>query len=675
MTRLYRLAVVTAVATYALIVLGGITRVSDSGMGCADHWPKCHGKWYPPFELQPIIEYLHRTVAATIGALILATAIGTLLVRGTSRRTRLAAWSGFVLVIVQGLLGAVTVWWELPADIVTAHLGTAMIFFAVTLLTAYLVALDRGAPGWLVGAGRDLGLGPDRRFIRAAQVGVAVIFVLMLSGAYTSTSGAALACTDWPLCYGMELIPERTSSYTWIHLGHRAAALIGTIAVAAVAVAAWRRPTPRAARRLAMLAVGIVGVQVLLGAAYVLSKGSPWLSGAHLATATLLWATMLAVVVVARRPEGVEARGGLGASPRRPVGSGGATAGPASAPAPMRMSAGAADEPPGPAALRLQTTGPAASAALTGAYAPGGPALRLGSSDVRRTAERARAVVADYVALTKPGILTLLLLTTLGAMLIAAEAVPPFGLVLATLVGGALAAGGANVLNCYLDRDIDARMPRTRGRATVVGRVSPRAALLTGLALTTVATLELGFLVNWLAAGLALAGNAYYVLVYTKWLKRVTPHNIVIGGAAGAVPPLVGWAAATGELSAAAWVLFGVIFAWTPPHFWALALLKQGEYGRAGVPMLPVVAGEAETRRQIVAYSVVLVAACLLLVPLGLGPLYLAAAVALNAVFLGMAVRLRFAPSKRLARHLFLFSLWYLALLFAAAVADRLVLA
>ncbi len=288
---------------------------------------------------------------------------------------------------------------------------------------------------------------------------------------------------------------------------------------------------------------------------------------------------------------------------------------------------------------------------------------------------RVRRVVADYVALTKPGILSLLLTTTVGSMLIAAEGLPPLGLILATLLGGTLAAGGANVLNCYIDRDIDARMARTRHRATVAGRISPRAALAFGLLLSAGAVVELGLLVNWLAAALALAGNLYYVLVYTKWLKRTTPHNIVIGGAAGAVPPLVGWAAATGGLAPAAWALFAVIFFWTPPHFWALALLKHGEYGRAAVPMLPVVAGEAETRRQILLYSVLLVAVCLLLVPLGLGSLYLVAALALNALFLGLAVRLLQVGSKKLARQLFFYSLWYLALIFAAGVADRLVLA
>jgi protoheme IX farnesyltransferase len=242
------------------------------------------------------------------------------------------------------------------------------------------------------------------------------------------------------------------------------------------------------------------------------------------------------------------------------------------------------------------------------------------------------------------------------------------------LLGGLLAAGGANVLNCYLDRDIDALMGRTRRRATATGRIRPRSALLFGLSLSALAVVELGLLVNWLAAGLALAGNLYNVLVYTRWLKRRTPQNIVIGGAAGAVPPLVGWAAVTGSLSVAAVLLFAIIYYWTPPHFWALALLKRGEYGRAAVPMLPVVAGEAETRRQMLLYSLMLAAVSLMLARFGLGPIYLVAAVVLNGIFLAMAMQLYRSPTKRLARHLFFFSLWYLALLFAAMVADRLIL-
>lgn len=284
------------------------------------------------------------------------------------------------------------------------------------------------------------------------------------------------------------------------------------------------------------------------------------------------------------------------------------------------------------------------------------------------------ATIQDYVTLTKPGIQTLLLVSMLGAMLVAANGVPPFGLVLALLIGGSLTSGGANVLNCYIDRDIDAQMSRTRRRATATGRISPAAALTFGVGISVLGTLIIGFASNWLAAGLSVVGNLYYVLVYTLWLKRSTPHNIVVGGAAGAVPPLVGWAAVTGSLAAPAWILFAIIFYWTPPHFWSLALLKQGDYGRVNVPMLPVVSGEETTRKQIFLYTVLLSAVSLLLVPFGMGWIYLIGIVSLNAVFLWYAWLLLTDPSKARARQTFFYSLWYLALLYVVLVIDRILL-
>ncbi|HEV2127527.1 MAG TPA: heme o synthase [Thermomicrobiales bacterium] len=300
----------------------------------------------------------------------------------------------------------------------------------------------------------------------------------------------------------------------------------------------------------------------------------------------------------------------------------------------------------------------------------------MADAEARYTATQSLTqTVQDYVMLTKPGIQTLLLVAMLGAMLVASTSVPSFELVLAMLIGGSLSSGGANALNCYIDRDIDAKMSRTRRRATATGRISPAAALAFGVTLSLLGVLVIGLAANWLAAGLALAGNLYYVLVYTLWLKRSTPHNIVVGGAAGAVPPLVGWAAVTGTLSAPAWILFAIIFYWTPPHFWSLALLKQGEYGRVNVPMLPVVAGEETTRRQILLYTILLSAVSMLLVPFGMGLIYLVGIAALNTVFLWYAWLLLNDPSKARARQTFFYSLWYLALLYVVLVVDQLVVA
>jgi heme o synthase len=289
-------------------------------------------------------------------------------------------------------------------------------------------------------------------------------------------------------------------------------------------------------------------------------------------------------------------------------------------------------------------------------------------------AARAQTLVREYVALTKPGILSLLLFTTLCGMMVAASGAPSLSVTILTMIGGICAAGGANTLNCYIDRDIDGIMGRTSKRPTVTGTIQPRSALIFGLTLSIGSILVLGFGVNWLAAGLALAGNLYYVLIYTNWLKRRTPQNIVIGGAAGAFPPLVGWAAVTNNLTVLPVLMFAIIYYWTPPHFWALALLKQGDYGRAAVPMLPNVVGEHETRKQVLMYTTILAAVSLMPVVFGLGEIYLASAVVLSGLFLFWAARLYVHPSKRLARETFFFSLWYLALIFGAMVVDRAVL-
>jgi protoheme IX farnesyltransferase len=280
-----------------------------------------------------------------------------------------------------------------------------------------------------------------------------------------------------------------------------------------------------------------------------------------------------------------------------------------------------------------------------------------------------RTVVSDYAEMTKPKVQSLLLFTTIATMYVAGD--PGLGLVALTCLGGALSAGGAGAINHALDRDIDRVMKRTADRPVASGRVSPRAAIAFGVALGCASFVLLSLAVNPLAAVLAMSGLLGYVLVYTLWLKRTTPQNIVIGGAAGAVPPLVAWAAVTGEVSGTPLYLFAIVFFWTPPHFWSLALLMKDEYARAGVPMLPVVRGEAETRRQILLYTVLLYAVSQLPFCAGaFGLVYVVCSVALGATFIYGAVRLLRRPHRRTALRLYLFSLAYLALLFAAMVAD-----
>jgi heme o synthase len=287
----------------------------------------------------------------------------------------------------------------------------------------------------------------------------------------------------------------------------------------------------------------------------------------------------------------------------------------------------------------------------------------------RTAAAARRQLVADYVQMTKPKVQSLLLFTTITTMYVAGT--PSLGLVLLTCLGGALSAGGAGAINHALDRDIDALMKRTRSRPVPSGRVSARAAIVYGVLLGCASFALLALTVNALAAVLAMAGLLGYVLVYTLWLKRSTPQNIVIGGAAGAMPPLVAWAAVTGGLDGAALYLFAIVFYWTPPHFWALSLLMKDEYERARVPMLPVVRGEAETRRQILLYSLLLVAVSVLPFAGRLFDLfYLGAALGLGAVFVALTAVLLRRADRRSALRVYLFSLAYLALLFGAMVVD-----
>jgi protoheme IX farnesyltransferase len=282
---------------------------------------------------------------------------------------------------------------------------------------------------------------------------------------------------------------------------------------------------------------------------------------------------------------------------------------------------------------------------------------------------RLRQLLADYATLTKPKVQLLLIFTTATTMLVAGS--PSVELVLLTCLGGYLSAGGAGAVNHWYDRDIDLRMARTADRPVPSGRVSPRAALTYGIVLAVLAFVLLASTVNLLAAVLSLSGFVGYVGVYTVWLKRRTVQNIVIGGAAGAVPPLVGWAATTGTLGGEALYLFAIVFFWTPPHFWALSLLMKAEYAKVGVPMLPVVRGEQETRRQILLYTVLLYAVTQL--PFcagGFGAIYLVASLVLGGMFMAGAVALQRRADRATALRLYLFSLAYLALLFAAMVAD-----
>jgi protoheme IX farnesyltransferase len=284
------------------------------------------------------------------------------------------------------------------------------------------------------------------------------------------------------------------------------------------------------------------------------------------------------------------------------------------------------------------------------------------------------ATARAYVALTKPRIIELLLVTTVPTMVIAQRGLPPLALVAATLIGGSLAAGSANAINNFVDRDIDELMARTAQRPLPRHFVDPAPALRFGIVLGVISFAWLYATVNLLSAVLAVAAILFYVFVYTMGLKRRSPQNIVIGGAAGCVPVLVGWAAVTGEVGLPALLLFAIVFAWTPPHFWALALKYKDDYAKAGVPMLPVVHGVAETGRQILLYSILLVCVTLMFGPVGqMGMLYLVAAIGLGATFIFMAWQLLRDTSERMAMRLFRYSITYLGLLFTAMAVDAVI--
>jgi len=613
------LSVATALVTYALVVLGGVVRVSGSGLGCPD-WPLCHGRVLPPLDLHAIIEYSHRTTASLTSALVVLTAVFAWLAWRKRRDIVIPSTVALGLLAVQVVLGAITVRLELPPMIVLAHLATAMALLAAVCVTAVAAFLPQNVSNARIAQERlkrsygtfratRVGRRPERGSRGAtprwlARAAAAGTYLLILSGSLVVGSGASGSCSAWPLCGGGFSLAEDGA----IQLLHRGlAAAVGVLIIVSLFALLNRHREERAVRATVALTLAALAFQVAVGAAVVTLHLPAALRGLHLALASAVWVGTVVLAVIADR---LPAAGG--------------------------------------------------SIGVT--------------EDARRPPRPPREVVLDYVSLAKPRVIPLLLITALGGMMMAERGWPSTGLVVLTLLGGALAAAGAGAINCWIDRDLDGEMLRTRRRPLPDGRIAPSHALLFGIALGLAAFLLLAFWVNVLAATLAISGLLFYVFIYTLWLKRWTVQNIVNGGAAGAVPPVVGWAAVTHRVDLTAIYLFAVIFLWTPPHFWALALRLKGDYARARVPMLPVVRGEAVARRQILLYTLVLVGVTLAVVVTGaLGLLYLAGAVVLGGVFIALAlVNLR-SQRQRWSRLLFDYSIAYLGLLFAVMVADRMI--
>ena len=624
-TRFQKLAATTVAGTLLLVTIGVVVRATDSGLGCPD-WPFCYGQVLPAFnDPKAWIEWLHRTVAAILGLLILAQAV-LAYVDHRDRRSILWPSIGAVLLVgFQAYLGRQTVLLGNTGESVIAHLATSQ-----ALLGLLIYILVRSYFPARIG-----GRGSSQRFTLLVAFGAAATYALLLFGARVTATDAALIFPDWPLMGGTFFPP--LTDLTTAHVLHRWIALVVGLIVAAIVVAALR--TQRRHPTLVRLAVatGVVYVcQAVVGGLQVLTQLAAWTQTLHVALGATVWALTCALAITAYYTARVTPAVGASGTGR------GLVAGDAETPA-------------------------------------------VGAAGVAGSGPTTRDTIRAYVALTKPRIIELLLVTTVPAMVLAARGLPGMTvgewgwLVVWTLIGGSLAAGSANAINCYLDRDIDELMVRTRRRPLPAHQVEPERAVVFGIVLGVISLVVMAWFVNLVAAFLTLLAIAFYVVVYTMMLKRTTPQNIVIGGAAGALPPVIGWAAVTGSVALPALILFAIVFYWTPPHFWALSLRIRKDYEAAHVPMLPVVRGIPETTRQIVLYSFLLLALSLVLFTVGrMGLIYLNAAVILGAIFIWQAIKLWQVGSSEEgstagAIRLYRYSITYLTLLFAAVAIDALV--
>lgn len=594
---------------FGLIVLGGIVRITGSGMGCGDHWPRCNGEWFPPLDLPTLIEIGHRWAAALVSLVVVAMAAVAWLRHRREPGLRNPATLALVILLVQVLLGAVTVKLVLPPGVVILHLANAMVLLAVILVTALRAAASGSTP--VTGTRPALSLPKGSAPPLAGSLTTAPArhpghplvlatagwgFVVILFGAKVANLHAGLLCLGFPLCNGALLpSPAGLAILPWAHR-MLAFGLLGLVLALMVRLRRRSDPASRNLRRAVSFVLAVTVLQIGVAAAMVLELLPPELRAAHLMLGTLVWAGLVIMAFHSART-------------------------------------------------------PAANAQLS----------------------QEPSLIADLVTLTKPRIISLLLVTTVAPMFITPAGLPSAWLVLWVIVGGYLMAGGANAINMWFDRDIDHKMSRTRLRPIPSGRIPAAGGLAFGIALALAAFAIFWYRVNALSAWLALGGLLFYVFVYTIWLKRSSPQNIVIGGAAGAFPPLVGWAAVTGRIDLAAIYLFAIIFYWTPPHFWALALVKRGEYARAGVPMLPVVRGEERTKFEMLAYTLILLPLTLMPSFFGaLGAFYGVAAALLGGRLLWYCFQLlRERSATLVAWRMYRYSLLYLALLFVAMGIDR----
>ncbi|MCY7419905.1 MAG: heme o synthase [Chloroflexi bacterium] len=627
MSRFHRLALTSVVATYVMILIGVIVRSTGSGMGCPD-WPLCHGQIIPPMgDSAAWLESIHRWWGVLIGFLVLGLVISAFRTQRATRSLVVGSIAALVMVGFQAYLGKVTVEMTNSAESVTAHLSAAMLLLAIFLFLTVRSRYPAVLP-WQSGS---------QRITLLVAFSAIAVFALLLFGTEITCVGvgrtdgcAALIYPDWPLFDGA-VVPTFDDNATiaglqMAHVAHRVVAAIVGIILAVTTLVVWRaarsprRSVPGAATMLGLIgtAATLFAIQVIVGALQIWTKLAPWAVSLHLALGAAIWGLLVTAALV------------------------------------------------GWYATRVEAT-------MTEAPDTGAPDVHQNAGPPATRRDR----VAAYIALTKPRIIELLLVTTLPAMILAWTTVDGLNpahfawLAFWTLIGGTLGAGAANAINCYLDRDIDEIMVRTRRRPMPAHQVAPVDGLMFGLVLTVVSFGILALTTNLVAAFLTLLAVGFYVVVYTMLLKRTTPQNIVLGGAAGALPPVIGWAAVTGDITLPALLLFAIVFYWTPPHFWALSLRIRGDYAAADVPMMPVVHGVPETTRQIALYSVLMVALTLVFFAVAhMGLVFLAGVMVLGALFLFQAFAMWREGTDRRAVKLYKYSITYLSGVFALIVLD-----
>lgn len=642
--------------TLIVILWGAFVRASDSGNGCGDSWPTCRGAIIPDSgTIHTLIEFLHRSLSGIDIILIFGLFIWAQFAFPRRHPARLGSALAAFFIVTEALLGAGLVLYNMVgnnasiarAAWVSGHLANTFFLVGSVTLTAYWasggsrITLRRQGPiGWALGAA------------------LASVVILGASGAVTALGDTLFPASS--LASGVQQDFGSTASfYTQIRVVHPLIAVaVGLYLLLIIGLVSRLRPT-RDVRFLAKL-LGVAFVtQALIGLLNLVLLTPIPMQLIHLLFADAVWvcAVLLAAAAFAVDAPHVE----LGQVVESEASSDGRDE--------TREYSGSSSPVSGGGRLAFEFAGAAGQSNGGVMPAPSASALAMVHSGLGGATWR------DYLALTKPRVISLLLFTTVMAMFIAARGWPGLGVLAAVLVGGYMAPAAAGVFNMVLDRDIDCLMKRTSSRPIVTNKVSSRDALSFAFALAFGSFVILWVGANLLTAVLALAGLVWYVLIYTMYLKRRSVQNIVIGGAAGAFPPLVGWAAVAGTINPLGWILFAVIFFWTPAHFWPLSIMIKDDYERVGVPMLPVVQGIESTARQVLLYAVITAAASL--APLflhELGWLYLAAAVALDGILIGKSLSLIRVPDRAHALSLYKYTMLYLALLFFAMAIDRIVL-